>query len=484
MTAQPYYTRDGVTLHLGDSLHILPTLPDASIDAIVTDPPYGLSDLPPAAITQAITAWTTGDRTHVPNGKGGFMGQDWDRFVPPPGLWDECFRVLKPGGHLAAFAGARTVDLMGLSIRLAGFEIRDSIHWITGGGVPKSLDVSKAIDKQRDDRSDVLRVTAFIAAARDAAGLSNRDLDEAFGFNGMAGHWTTRGAQPLVPTWEQWGRLRELLSFGSEMDAEVWRLNARKGTPGEAWDQREVLSQRTVEVKGGSWAQLVSSGRYAVGQKIISETAPATEDAKRWQGWGTSIKPAHEPIVLARKPLVGTVAGTVLTHGTGALNIDGCRIALERDTRNQHASEVGTDSGSAEQTGRWPTNVLLGHGPECVDGGTCQAGCPVPQLGEVARVFPVFRYEAKAPASERPCLADGITHPTVKPVALMSWLVRLVTPPGGTVLEPFAGSGATLEACVREGFEVIGIEQHKPYAELCRVRLEKPVEVVLFSDVA
>jgi site-specific DNA-methyltransferase (adenine-specific) len=458
----PYYSADGVTLHLGDCLDILPTLPDASIDAVVTDPPYGLAEHATATVVQAVAAWMAGDRTHVPNGKG-FMGKAWDRFVPPPGVWDECLRVLKPGGHLIAFAGARTVDLMTLSIRIAGFEVRDSLHWIYGSGFPKSLDVSKAIDKAAGAQREVVGTKVYA--------------------DGTAGHWGT--------------------SDKYAQDNHTKGLVA--GTP-----------------------------------KVL--TAPATPDAARWQGWGTALKPAHEPIVLARKPLAGTVAANVLAWGTGALNIDATRIAGEpvRTTRNT-ALGVMNDDGwqpksavfESHPSGRWPTNVILTHPPlvdehgdvvgdACADG--CIPGCPVAEMdrqsdmttssshrrsnrasiggkgtysggsevataghddqGGASRFFPVFRYEPKAPARERPRLPDGTAHPTVKPLALMSWLVRLVTPVGGTVLEPFAGSGATLEAALREGFSVVGIERHEPYAELCRVRMSKPVAAALFGDVA
>jgi site-specific DNA-methyltransferase (adenine-specific) len=374
---------------------------------------------------------------------------------------------LKPGGHLVAFAGSRTVDLMMLSIRLAGFEIRDSITcWVYGSGFPKSLDVSKAIDKAAGAQREVLR----------------------------PGQYATRGRR---------------------IDNRVYG----EGTPSAA----EVV------------------------------TAPATPDAARWSGFGTALKPAHEPIILARRPLAGTVAANVLEHGTGALNIDGCRTATDevrpKDRTRKAHDEFGTfmeagggarstGNGAVHEGGRWPTNVILTHPPlldahgqpvgdACTNG--CVPGCPVAEMdrqsgvsssspkgnaggafkskttyaqdattqgmqrterpayadqGGASRFFPVFRYEAKAPASERPRLADGTTHNTVKPVALMQWLVRLVTPPGGTVLDWCAGSGTTLEACLIEGFDVIGVEEHGPYAELCRTRLSKPIATALFGDIA
>lgn len=218
---KPYYTDDAVTLYHSDALDLLRSLPSESIDACVTDPPYGLADHAPATIAQALQAWVSGDREHVPNGKG-FMGREWDRFVPPPAVWDECLRVLKPGGHLLAFAGARTQDLMAMSIRLAGFEIRDGIDWIRGQAFPKSLDVSKAIDK--------------------AAGAE-----------------------------------RALIGIGKAGSSSLERM--RRVEMG----YRQTLTNVTPEA-------------YPI-------TAPASEDARRWSGWGTALKPAREPVVWAQKPL-------------------------------------------------------------------------------------------------------------------------------------------------------------------------------------
>ena len=508
----PYYANNNVTLHHGNSLDVLKTLPDASVDAVVCDPPYGLADLPANVIEKALTTWLSGDRTHVPEGRGGFMGSHWDRFVPPPGVWDECMRVLKPGGHLAAFAGSRTVDLMGLSIRLAGFELRDSLVWHYGSGFPKSLDVSKAIDKQRtEDLQPAAEVARWLVDQLTQRGIGRRDVTEHFGAANIAQQWTTirvdRPVKPRVPCWEQWEELKRWLDLPDDMDAEVWRLNGRKGTPGEAWAQRAVLSERVVEVKGGSWAEIVATGRFKPGKKIVRETVPATREAARWSGWGTALKPAHEPIMIARKPLAGTVAGNVLAHGTGALNIDGCRTNNPgphgqrgrrafngfSDDQRVYGDGLNHQKSPENPAGRWPTNVVLSHPPLLDEHGTpvgdacaerCVNGCPVSELdrqGGASRFFPVFRYQAKAPTRERPRLSDGTAHPTVKPVHLMRWLVRLLTPPGGTVLDPFAGSGTTLEAAALEGFTAIGVEQHEPYAELCRVRLGKPAAAALFE---
>jgi DNA modification methylase len=506
----PYYSAESVTLHLGDSLDILPTLANASVDAVVCDPPYEL----------------------------GFMGKAWDAsgIAYNVDLWRQCWRVLKPGGHLLAFGGTRTYHRMTVAIEDAGFEIRDSLHWIYGSGFPKGQDIAKSIDKRRDDRSKALQVTAWLAAARDAAGWTNQRIDALWGFNGMAGHWTTQGVAASAPTPEQWDRLRDEIGFNDrEIRQLVAELNARRGTLGEAWSQREVIGQRTTGLATGRGTVPVITS-----SENLDLTAPASEAARQWQGWNTALKPAHEPIVLARKSTgFDTTVANVLQHGTGALNIDGCRTAAGQDYRDKCASVVGLASNrdgdaygewtparedSAHTAGRWPTNILLGHGPDCIDGGNCQPGCPVADMdrqsgvsksdghrrgerhgavygggngpsgpngvrghedvGGASRFFPVFRYEAKAPASERPRLADGTAHTTVKPLALMSWLVRLVTPPGGTVLDPFAGSGTTLAAALREDMTAIGVEQHEPYARLCVQRLSEPYSVALFGDIA
>ncbi|MFD9567722.1 DNA methyltransferase [Streptomyces sp. NPDC059994] len=508
----PYFedTDAGIALYLGNNRVVLPALPDASIDSIVTDPPYEL----------------------------GFMGKGWDAsgIAYNVDVWRQCWRVLKPGGHLLAFGGTRTYHRMAVAIEDAGFEIRDSLHWIYGSGFPKGQDIAKCIDKRRDkcidkrrdDRQQVLQVTAWLAAARDAAGWTNRQIDALFGYSGMGGLWTTQGKAAIVPRPEQWDRLRNELGFDdTEIRPVVAELNGRKGTTGEAWTLREVIGTRNAPTRKSDHL----FGDYSGDDRV---TAPSSDAARQWEGWNTALKPAHEPIVLARKSTgyESTVAN-VLLYGTGALNIDSCRTAAGQDYREKCASVVGIDSprngdaygawtgareDSAHTAGRWPTNVLLGHGPDCVDGGDCQTGCPVAEMdaqsgirkagerpanragvgymggatgtrgertvldsGGASRFFPVFRYEAKAPASERPRLADGTAHTTVKPLDLMRWLIRLVTPPGGRILDPFAGSGTTLEAAVIEGFTAIGIERERPHAELCVVRLSRPIEPTLFG---
>lgn len=484
-----------VNLRHGEALDVLRTLPDASVDAVVCDPPYGLADIRPADVAEAVTAWCGGDREHIPARlRRGFMGRDWDRFVPPPAVWDECLRVLRPGGHLVAFAGSRTYDLMGLSIRLAGFEIRDGLQWLYSTGFPKSLDVGKAIDKAGGgspvEQGRVLR------EARERAGMSPQDVATAVGCSVTS-----------VRDWED-GRSR---AVGEQREV---------CTPSPAYrrklaDLLDYTEDERVVVGVGRKAGPLHS--YGHGKVLYGEaTTPAAE---RWQGWGTALKPAHEPIVLARKPLAGTVAANVLAHGTGALNIDGCRVPTSDTWSATRRSALGimNDDGwqpkvtqaETHDAGRWPSNVLLTHPDTCAD--QCAPGCPVAELdaqsgtltsganptrrgadkgrqvlgefagqdecaaprgtdtGGASRFYPTFRYQAKAPQRERPKV-DGKGHPTVKPVALMEWVVRLVTPPGGRIVDPFAGSGTTGEAAQRVGVDALLIERDEHSVRLCEVR--------------
>ena len=331
-------------LRHGDCLDVLRGMADNSVDAIVTDPPYGLS----------------------------FMGKRWDYDVPSEDIWRECLRVLKPGGHLLAFAGTRTQHRMAVRIEDAGFEIRDMIAWVYGSGFPKSMDVSKAIDK--------------------AAGAER----EVVGIRDDKGRASTFGGGETRPT---------------------------------------------------------------------LDTAPATPAARQWHGWGTALKPALAPITVARKPLIGTVAENVLTWGTGGVNVDGCRVGTEEIktcAKTPEASPMkglgasGFASGVVESThiGRWPANLIHDGSEEATE-----------LLGDAQRFF----YCAKASKADR---GDGNAHPTVKPTDLMRYLCRLVTPSGGTVLDPFMGSGSTGKAAVLEGFNFIGIEREAEYIDIARARIE------------
>jgi site-specific DNA-methyltransferase (adenine-specific) len=419
-------------IHVGDCLDTLRAMPDNSVDSIVTDPPYGLS----------------------------FMGKRWDYDVPSVEIWAECLRVLKPGGHLLAFAGTRTQHRMAVRIEDAGFEIRDMIAWVYGSGFPKSMDVSKAIDKGcGENRERQLRFTAWMRST----GITAKQISEATG-TAMASHYLTSGSQPAIATADLFDRLRPHLP---EVPEDIERLVAeRTGIEWTAYKQRKVVGvTEMTDTRVASPARAYSAqGVSDVPRREVEITEAHTPAARQWQGWGTALKPALEPITVARKPLVGTVAANVLAHGTGALNVDGCRVAGERVTTSRNIA-LGSSSGGifgaastpgifeSHPEGRWPANLI--H-----DGGDDVAGL----LGDAARFF----YCPKASKKDR---GEGNAHPTVKPTDLMRYLCRLVTPPGGVVLDPFMGSGSTGKAAILEGFRFIGCELSPEYAAIAEGRI-------------
>jgi DNA modification methylase len=519
---KPHYTDDRVTLYHGDCIEVMRTLPDASVEAVVTDPPYGLSFMGKDWDNggKMLGQMATGDEQRGAFAYGGshdrgYADNDTLGFQAFSYSWaTEALRVLKPGGHLLAFGGTRTWHRLAVAIEDAGFEVRDSIAWMYGSGFPKSHDVSKGIDKKRHDRTETLKVTAWIRESRDAASISNRDIDGAFGFVGMAGHWTSSASQPAVPTLDQIPTILDVLGLSlddvpADIRELIWTLNGNKGQPGAAWAEREVVGSDT-KARSTSGKSALPTLNGTTVYETWDITAPATPAAQQWQGWGTALKPAFEPIVVARKPLIGTVAANVLTYGTGALNIDGCRIRTD-DTRSPASRTalglINDDSWQAKSvmagsaSGRWPANVILdesqaaaldaqsgilkdgvagartgaANGYEGGWGGQPEHRNGYGGQGGASRFF----YTAKANSSERPNV-DGVAHPTVKPLDLMRYLVRLVTPPGGTVLEPFAGSGTTAEACIIEGFKCIAIEMTDEYLPLILDRITKPIETVMF----
>ncbi|MFJ6238976.1 DNA methyltransferase [Streptomyces griseus] len=255
-----------------------------------------------------------------------------------------------------------------------------------------------------------------------------------------------------APTPEQWDRIRTEIGFDDAgIRPTLEELWARKGTVGEAFARREIISERRKKVQDTSLYKGYS------GHRVKSRAASA--ESARWEGWNTALKPAHDPILLARKGTgFDTLTASLLRHGVGGLNVAACPAS----------------------GGGYTPNILLGH--DCPPGG-CLPGCPVRDTGDAARSFPVFRLNSKTPPAER-VEADGVRHDTPKPLALMRYLVRLITPPGGTVLDPFAGSSTTLLAAREEGMHAIGIEQHEPYARLSAARLSEPYSVGLFDATA
>ena len=404
----------------GDCLQVLRTFPSNVVDSVVTDPPYGLSREPD--IREVLEKWLAGeDYTHRGSG---FMGKTWDSFVPGPSIWREVYRVLKPGGHALVFAGTRTQDLMTTALRLAGFEVRDVIEWLYFSGFPKSMDVSKAFDKRAGKVGEVIGEKRF---GKTSIGQSSG-----------------------------------------------WNVNYKA----------------------------------AEGKQVV--TAPATELARKWDGWGTALKPAHEPIILARKPLDGTVVDNVERWGTGAINIDACRIGMSVDDRKAYIKKRRSFDGvkisalfdekgerltpkySTEETikrsekGRFPANCVTTE-PDAFF--SKYFNVTPPELckkaskqdrnsdwrGEPINLEEKTTDDGRKKSVDNPFLRGETkrvnSHPTVKPIDLMAWLIRLITPPGGIVLDPFAGSGSTCVAARREGFFFIGIERELEYVEIARKRV-------------
>jgi len=398
-----------VTLLAGDCREQIKTIPDNSIDSCCCDPPYALVSVAKRFANSPRSENT--ENTENPYGRTGrgFMGQRWDtgESAFAVDFWSQVYRVLKPGGYVLAFGGTRTYHRLACAIEDAGFEIRDQIDWLYGSGFPKSLDLAKAIDKAQ----------------------------------GTVGERVPAGApvKRMIP--------------GADQNKDGWeKTNGREYQPGSY--------------------------------------VPGSPEAEQWNGWGTALKPSLEPICMARKPIEGTNAENVLRYGTGALNIDGCRIPgakpdTTRGASNKASSMVGTLGAQGriidDGRGRWPANVIHDGSDEVIDafpnseGGHWSGETPSlsgkqraagPESfdlgkGSAARFF----FSPKADGHDR----LGSKHPTVKPLDLMQYLVRLVTPPGGLVLDPFAGTGTTGEAAWREGMNAILIEREAEYqADIAR----------------
>ena len=415
-------------IHHGDSLEVLKSFESNSIDSLVTDPPYGLGKTTPENVRACLQAWLS-NQDYQASG-GGFMSKEWDSWCPSPNLWREVYRVLKPGAYGLVFSGSRTEDLMSMSLRLAGFEVRDRLVWLYGSGFPKSHNVSLSIDKR--------------------LGYPNR---------GRA-----------IPTASKY------------QASDINETNKLTSNPVDAYE-------------------------------------PATEQAKKYNGFGTALKPAYEPIILVRKPLEGTVADNVLKHGVGGLNIDDCRIppnkgrwpsnillddkaAIELDKQSgiQKSGRAGKKSrawgvSGNSQLSNWQANNSEGYNDKggasrffyCTKASKAEREAGLTGLIEKNSADLTGRKEGSAglimkrddgkekanpyagTSGQRP---RANVHPTVKPLDLMRYLCRLITPPDGTILEPFAGSGTTLCAAALEGFTSIGIERESEYIEIIKARLK------------
>ncbi|HTR29916.1 MAG TPA: DNA methyltransferase [Puia sp.] len=391
------------TIYQGDCLFGLREWPDGFVDACVTDPPYGIA----------------------------FMGKKWDHQVPGVDVWSEVLRVLKPGAHLLCACGTRTQHRMAVNIEDAGFEIRDVICWHYGSGFPKSLDISKAIDK--------------------AAGAEREVIGE-------------KGLHP----------------------SKDWSSD---GSKKYRWDKRPF-------------------------EEANALYAATTEDAKKWEGWGTALKPATEFWTLARKRLEGkTVAENIVRYGTGGLNIDGSRIEstekLGRINNPREERSVTSFNLSKEKQalaksdgagGRFPANLVLDEFMAAEmdrQTGVLTSGKPAGQRNAQNKIYGQygtgmdvtgygdsgggsrFFYVAKADGAER---GPGNNHPTVKPLALMQYLIKLICPleTGRLVVDPFAGSGSTCIAARLLGVDFIGFEWQMEYLKIAEERFRR--ELALFND--
>lgn len=456
-----------VRILIGDCRERMSEMDDASVDSCVTDPPYHLTSIVKRFGAVDAAPAKTGKTGAYARASKGFMGQTWDGgdVAFNPATWEAVLRVLKPGAHLIAFSGTRTYHRMACAIEDAGFEIRDQLAWCYGSGFPKSHDVAKGFDRAADYKLQAL-VRRSAVEAVEAAGLK---------LPGNSRHDWTKGEHAPGGKW--WAEFQRWLP--------------------------DLTDEERERVEGEIVATVRKAAGWFTRGHIYDLRAPATPEAAKWQGWGTALKPAWEPICLARKPLQGTVAGNIAAHGTGAINIDGCRIGSE--TVGWGGARGGSDDPSQSQgrnyrmgagearpvEGRWPANIIHDGSEEVLTAfpdapgqqgdlnatgrarptKTCLGDMspPLPHAahldrGSAARFF----YCAKATTDER---GEGNNHPTVKPVDLMRWLCRLVTPKGGTVLDPFMGSGSTLIAADAEQFNAIGCELSPDYAAIAERRI-------------
>ena len=496
-----------------DCLKAMEELEENSIDSIVTDPPYELN----------------------------FMGKGWDNVGISfnKETWEKCLRVLKPGGYLLAFGGSRTFHRIACAIENAGFEIRDTIMWLYGSGFPKSMDISKQIDKRPNRSYENLNLFGKkLKEQRELKGYSKNDIDKMMGTNTAYAWWEGRNYlgefKIQLPDKENYKKLKKILELNDDMDfifeeAEREVIGTKKSGGASAWING-MNNKENEEQKYTGFSEW-------------EITAPATDLAKQWQGWGTALKPSFEPIIVARKPFKGSLVDNVIEYGVGGINIDECRVEISKndfEINTKKASKNPTGKKAANvpfvegvatlpnELGRFPANTILTYDETDFDevcggfpytkagiavrhnsGGNTFGGNnkkpPMEDLGyndngSASRYF----YCAKASKKDRDEGLDefeqqkvndgrkkdinnafqrGITlrhniHPTVKPTELMQYLVRLVTPKGGIILDPFMGSGSTGKAVMFENkerqanYKFIGIEREKEYCDIAEARIK------------
>jgi hypothetical protein len=475
-----------VNLILGDCLEKMKEMESNSVDSIVTDPPYGIS----------------------------FMNKKWDYDIPSVEIWNECLRVLKPGGHLLSFGGSRTFHRICVNIEDAGFEIRDTIMWLYGSGFPKSHNIGKAIDKRGGNNVLNNEIAEKLKEARTKRNITLKQADEMF-CNGTTNYSWYEGRPKGI-------RIPEPEEFQKIVDA--WPEMK------EYFDKTFPANRPVIDVINKARNFDSSYAIPGLGSETtyvdLEITEASTNEAKQWDGWGTALKPAHEPIIMARKPFKGDVATNVLKYGTGAVNIDACRVGNE--VISTHNAPKGTFAGGdenrgsdtssyKEHTGRWPANIIHDGSEDVVSlfpntkssSGSFKASdyeeketsTPFTRgdfegygdSGSAARFF----YCAKANKKDRNEGCESLEeknhmrvnaprnnedkkystkynnhHPTVKPTELMKYLCRLITPKEGIILDPFMGSGSTGKAAILEGFSFIGIEMDESYLEIAKARID------------
>jgi DNA modification methylase len=472
------------TIINGDSAEILKQFEDNSIDAVVTDPPYGIE----------------------------FLGKEWDQNTGAIEIWRECLRVLKPGGHLLAFSAARTYHHLATNIESVGFEIRDQIMWIYASGFPKAQDIGKAIDRRGgmvSNHKDTKSLKALLIELFKASGKSNTQINKECGFN-AAGYLRQHdngvdGWGYALPLNDKWHIVKKVLNCSDEYDKYF------------VSSERQVVGTK----ESGCFDQNFKSHTIGARSRTVDITQPATEQANHWHGWKTALKPAHEPIVMARKPMRGSTIDNVLRHGVGALNIDATRIATAESIKGARASMQtgaphfqGTDTNTADnevvwrqnEQGRYPSNVLgeiadyqkyfycpkvsrrerhrgFEHIPDrlCGPGGDDWVRAqehqgnnrkdPLAHIPTNPEGLLDIDKGAYIGTARQQANSVGNNHPTVKPVELMKYLIKLVTPPGSHILDPFSGSGSTGMACKELGRTFTGIDLDPRYCEIARKRI-------------